>query len=313
MRVLRTVGAVVFGAVALFGATAFLTGDKLNYIIGGVFILIGGGLSYLCAHKSPEEKERIARERSLKEQEARIRTEAKQAEKIARAEADRAAAAARAQRASDLRRERESELRDRFVKENAARAQREEAEKARRDAEAERKKREYDEKIAREVERRRQRAAEKRRREEERRQRDTEEFERNEAEIRRKAAEKEAARARKQASRSAKPSFWEELKAQQAERRQTRDANVARARAQGLACCPYCGSTGISANKRGYKLGKGVLWGFLLGFAGFWLFTFIGFAIGLAVGLSFGSVGSGAVTCTCLSCGRRFRPGQRNP
>lgn len=105
----------------------------------------------------------------------------------------------------------------------------------------------------------------------------------------------------------------EEHRARVEQRTRERDERTARARAQGLPCCPYCGSTGISANKRGYKVGKGVLWGLLLGFAGFWLFAFVGFAIGLAIGLSFGSFGSGAVTCTCLSCGRRFRPGQRNP
>lgn len=270
MRVVKNIGAVVFGALAAFGVTAFFMDDTTIYIIGAFFVLIGGGLSYLCARKSPEEKELIAREKELKAQEAKIRKEARQAERIARAEADRAAAAERAQRASALRAEREKELRDRFVRENAARAEREEAEHARRTAEAER---------------RRRREAEKERREEEHRQ---------QTEARR--AHREDGRATwNDDLRKKKPSFWDRMEEREREERILRDRRKAAAREQGLACCPYCGSTSLTANKKGYGVGKGALglWGFGL------------------LGLGFGSLGSQKVKVTCLNCGRQFKPGKR--
>ena len=285
MRVVKNIGAVVFGALAAFGVTAFFMDDATIYIIGAFFVLIGGGLSFLCARKSPEEKERIVKEKELKAQEAKIRKEARQAERIARAEADRAAAAERAQRASALRAEREKELRDRFVRENAARAEREEAEHARRTAEAERKRREYDEEIAREAERRRRREAEKERREEEPRQQ-------TEA----RSAHREDGRAAwNDDLRKKKPSFWDRMEEREREERILRDRRKAAAREQGLACCPYCGSTSLTANKKGYGVGKGALglWGFGL------------------LGLGLGSLGSQKVKVTCLNCGRQFKPGKR--
>lgn len=90
-----------------------------------------------------------------------------------------------------------------------------------------------------------------------------------------------------------------------------RDERSARARAQGLPYCPYCGSSAITAHKRGYKLGRGLFWAIVLGGAGFWLFALLGLVIGGAVGLTFGSVGSGRIMATCLSCGRQFVPGRR--
>ena len=102
----------------------------------------------------------------------------------------------------------------------------------------------------------------------------------------------------------------EERKAQREVRAQRR-AGIREKRAQGVPCCPFCGCTSLSSQKRGYRVGKGVLWGVLLAAAGFWLFAFIGAGIGFAIGLSAGSAGSGQVYCTCLSCGRRFRAGFR--
>lgn len=102
----------------------------------------------------------------------------------------------------------------------------------------------------------------------------------------------------------------EERKAQREARAQRR-AGIREKQAQGVPCCPFCGCTSLSSQKRGYRVGKGVLWGVLLAAAGFWLGAFIGAGVGLALGLSFGSIGSGQVYCTCLSCGRRFRAGFR--
>lgn len=58
--------------------------------------------------------------------------------------------------------------------------------------------------------------------------------------------------------------------------------------------CPRCGGTQLSANKKGYGLGKAALGGVLLG----------------PVGLLGGFVGSGEVKITCLKCGHVFRAGK---
>ena len=56
--------------------------------------------------------------------------------------------------------------------------------------------------------------------------------------------------------------------------------------------CPRCGSTQLTANKKGFGLGKALVGGFLLG----------------GVGLVGGFVGSGKVQITCLSCGKTWQP-----
>lgn len=76
--------------------------------------------------------------------------------------------------------------------------------------------------------------------------------------------------------------------------------------------CPRCGSTAISASKRGYKLGLGLFWGLVLGFAGFWLFVIPGALVGFALGLMAGSSGSQKVTVTCLNCGCQYNPALRH-
>jgi tellurium resistance protein TerD len=57
--------------------------------------------------------------------------------------------------------------------------------------------------------------------------------------------------------------------------------------------CPICKSTQITANKKGYGLGKAAIGGVLLG----------------PVGLLGGFVGSGKVKVTCLKCGYSWKPG----
>lgn len=68
---------------------------------------------------------------------------------------------------------------------------------------------------------------------------------------------------------------------------------IAENRAQGVACCPRCGSTSITANTKGYGIGKGV----------------IGAAVVGPLGLVAGNIGRHKVLITCLNCGYRFKPG----
>lgn len=56
--------------------------------------------------------------------------------------------------------------------------------------------------------------------------------------------------------------------------------------------CPECGCTQISANKKGFGLGKAATGGLLLG----------------PVGLLGGLIGSGKVVITCLRCGHQWKP-----
>ena len=56
--------------------------------------------------------------------------------------------------------------------------------------------------------------------------------------------------------------------------------------------CPNCRSTYITANKKGFGLGKALVGGFLTG----------------GVGLLAGFIGSGKIKCTCLKCGYEWKP-----
>ena len=58
--------------------------------------------------------------------------------------------------------------------------------------------------------------------------------------------------------------------------------------------CPKCGSTQITANKKGYSAGKAVTGAILTG----------------GVGLLAGFHGSGKVLITCLACGKEFKAGE---
>lgn len=100
---------------------------------------------------------------------------------------------------------------------------------------------------------------------------------------------------------------WEknvELKAQfRAEEQRKKDTSPAAQRQaareritankqNGIACCPKCGSTSISAEKQGFGFGKAA--------AGVWAFG--------ALGALAGSVGAKKVTATCLNCGHQWKP-----
>ena len=56
--------------------------------------------------------------------------------------------------------------------------------------------------------------------------------------------------------------------------------------------CPRCRSSYISANKKGFGLGKALVGGAITG----------------GVGLLAGFIGSGKVKCTCLKCGHEWKP-----
>lgn len=58
--------------------------------------------------------------------------------------------------------------------------------------------------------------------------------------------------------------------------------------------CPYCGSTHLTANKKGFGAGKALTGAVLTG----------------GIGLLAGFIGSGKVKVTCLRCGMTFNAGQ---
>lgn len=58
--------------------------------------------------------------------------------------------------------------------------------------------------------------------------------------------------------------------------------------------CPKCGSTQVTANKKGYGAGKALAGAVLTG----------------GVGLLAGFIGSNNVQITCLACGKRFKTGE---
>ena len=59
----------------------------------------------------------------------------------------------------------------------------------------------------------------------------------------------------------------------------------------GVACCPKCGSTSLSANKKGFGIGKAV----------------VGAALTGGIGLVAGNIGAKKVWVTCLNCGHRWK------
>lgn len=58
--------------------------------------------------------------------------------------------------------------------------------------------------------------------------------------------------------------------------------------------CPKCGSTQITANKKGFGLGKAAIGGLATG----------------GIGLLAGFIGSGKIRITCLACGYSFSPSE---
>ena len=60
-------------------------------------------------------------------------------------------------------------------------------------------------------------------------------------------------------------------------------------------CCPKCGSSQLTANKKGFSLGKAVVGGVL--------------TLTPIVGVGTGLIGKNKIIITCLSCGKQFKPG----
>lgn len=60
---------------------------------------------------------------------------------------------------------------------------------------------------------------------------------------------------------------------------------------KGIACCPKCGSTSLSANKKGFGIGKAVIGAWAAG----------------PVGLVAGNIGAKKVVVTCLNCGHQWK------
>ena len=60
--------------------------------------------------------------------------------------------------------------------------------------------------------------------------------------------------------------------------------------------CPKCGSSQLTAHKKGFSGKKAVVGGLLTG----------------GLGLMAGTIGSNRIIITCLACGNEFRPGFQN-
>lgn len=67
---------------------------------------------------------------------------------------------------------------------------------------------------------------------------------------------------------------------------------IADNKAAGIACCPKCGSASLTANKKGFGVGKAVAGGLTIG----------------AAGLLAGGIGANKVVVTCLNCGHQYKP-----
>lgn len=76
-----------------------------------------------------------------------------------------------------------------------------------------------------------------------------------------------------------------------ASRPQSKRERIKENRQNGIACCPKCGSTSLSANKKGFGVGKAV----------------VGAALTGGIGLVAGNIGAKKVWVTCLNCGHRWK------
>ena len=64
---------------------------------------------------------------------------------------------------------------------------------------------------------------------------------------------------------------------------------------QGIAYCPKCGCTNLSADKKGFGIGKAV----------------VGAALTGGIGLIAGNIGAKKIRVTCLKCGHQFIAGHK--
>lgn len=84
--------------------------------------------------------------------------------------------------------------------------------------------------------------------------------------------------------------FHSSAEEQMAERNRRRELD-----ASGQVYCPRCLSTSISADKKGFGIGKAIVGASLVG----------------GIGLTAGNIGSKKVICTCLKCGYQWKAGKR--
>lgn len=114
-------------------------------------------------------------------------------------------------------------------------------------------------------------------------------------------ANKHVSEVQKRVSRKAEigdAAFKEELEKERRknfEEAQARAKALAKAKAEAPVKCPKCGSTQISANKKGVSAGKAIA----------------GAVIAGGVGLLAGALGSNEVIITCLKCGHKWRAGKK--
>ncbi|MGI6161777.1 MAG: hypothetical protein ACOYJD_07075 [Christensenellales bacterium] len=78
------------------------------------------------------------------------------------------------------------------------------------------------------------------------------------------------------------------------ELKEREDRNIAAKRDDGIPKCPRCRSTSISANQKGFGIGKAV----------------VGAAIAGPLGLVGGNIGAKKVRITCLNCGHQWMAGK---
>lgn len=94
-----------------------------------------------------------------------------------------------------------------------------------------------------------------------------------------------------------KKGFWQNVKEgfHEMEQHEETKKAIKEAEAQEPIRCPKCGSTQITANKKGFNIGKAVVGDLAVG----------------AVGLLAGGIGKDKVIITCLNCGYKWKAGKR--
>ncbi|MDD4390586.1 MAG: zinc ribbon domain-containing protein [Eubacteriales bacterium] len=103
--------------------------------------------------------------------------------------------------------------------------------------------------------------------------------------------------------------FWQavreegtRLQTEKLANKQLEKERIAQMDREGIAYCPKCYSTSLSAHKKGFGIGKAVVGG-IAGVA-------TGGTLGL-VGLTAGNMGAKKVRVTCMNCGKQFWAGKK--
>lgn len=94
----------------------------------------------------------------------------------------------------------------------------------------------------------------------------------------------------------AKEAVWASAKTPT--KRAAAKARIKENKANAVACCPKCGSTSLSANKKGFGIGKA-----LLGASATMVVPPLG-----PLGVVAGNIGAKKVIITCLNCGYQWKP-----